>query len=140
MIGRARGTHRFETTHIDMVPMVDCIMVLVIFLMVSSSFVNDPGVEVQKPDVAGELGGDQNALLIAIASDNRIFFDGQEIRADQVAGVLKQAAVGRSPSLIVRGDQVSDLGVFAQVYTEAKRAGIKQVQFATTRVAGGAKP
>ena len=136
MIGRHRGGHKFETTHIDMVPMVDCIMVLVIFLMVSSSFVSDPGVEVQKPDVVGALSADQNALLIAIAADNRIWFDGQEIRPDQVATVLKQAAVGRSPSLIVRGDQVTDLGVFAQVYTEAKRAGIKQVQFATARAAG----
>ena len=135
MIGRHRNSHRFESTHIDMVPMVDCIMVLVIFLMVSSSFVSDPGVEVQKPDVVGALSSDQNALLIAIAADNRIWFDGQEVRPDQVAAVLKQAAIGRSPSLIVRGDQVTDLGVFAQVYTEAKRAGIKQVQFATARVA-----
>ncbi len=136
MIRRTHAQHRFESTHIDMVPMVDCIMVLVIFLMVSSSFVNDPGVEVQKPDVVGALSSEQNALLIAIAGDNRIWFDGQEIRTDQVATVLKQAAVGRSPSLIVRGDQASSLGVFAQVYTEAKRAGIKQVQFATSRAEG----
>ena len=136
MIGRHGGPHRFESTHIDMVPMVDCIMVLVIFLMISSSFVSDPGVEVQKPDVVGALSSDQNALLIAIAADNRIWFDGQEIRPDQVAAVLTQAAVGRSPSVIVRGDQASSLGVFAQVYTEAKRAGIKQVQFATARTGG----
>jgi biopolymer transport protein ExbD len=136
MIGRRQKHHHFESTHIDMVPMVDCMMVLVIFLMISSSFVSDPGVEVQKPDVVGALSSDQNALLIAISSDNRIYFDGQEIRTDQVATVLKQAAVGRAPSVIVRGDQVSDLGVFAQVYTEAKRAGIKQVQFATARAGG----
>jgi biopolymer transport protein ExbD len=136
MIGRRHGGHRFETTHIDMVPMVDCIMVLVIFLMVSSSFVNDPGVEVQKPDVVGALSSEQNALLIAIAADNRIWFDKQEIRSDQVASVLKQAAVGRAPSLIVRGDRSSSLGVFAEVYTEAKRAGIKDVQFATTKAGG----
>lgn len=138
MIGRRQqSAGHFEVTHIDMVPMVDCIMVLVIFLMISSSFVNDPGVEVQKPDVSGALSGDQNALLIAITADNRIFFDGQEIRADQVAGVLKQAAIGRSPALIVRGDQASSLGVFARVYDEAKRAGISQVQFATARMEGG---
>lgn len=136
MIGRRHKQHHFESTHIDMVPMVDCMMVLVIFLMISSSFVSDPGVEVQKPDVVGALSSDQNALLIAISADNRIYFDGQEIRTDQVAAVLKQAAVGRSPSVIVRGDQVSDLGVFAQVYTEAQRAGIKQVQFATARAGG----
>jgi biopolymer transport protein ExbD len=131
MIGKNTGRHRVEVTHIDMVPMVDCIMVLVIFLMISSAFVNDPGVEVQKPDVSGSLSGDQNSLLIAITADNRVFFDGQEIRTDQVAGIIKQAAVGRSPSLIIRGDRSSNLETFAAVYSEAKRSGIQHVEFAT---------
>jgi biopolymer transport protein ExbD len=133
MIGRNLGRTRIETTHIDMVPMVDCIMVLVIFLMISSAFVNDPGVEVEKPDVRGSLSGDQSALLIAITADNRIYFDGQEIRADQVAAVIKQAAIGRFPSLIIRGDRSSNLGVFAAVYSEAKRSGIQHVEFATAK-------
>lgn len=136
MIGKNSSHSRFEATHIDMVPMVDCIMVLLIFLMISSSFVSDPGVEVQKPDVNGTSNGDQTALLIAISADNRIFFDGQEIRTDQVAAVVRQASIGRSPSLIIRGDRVSDLGVFAAVYTEAKKSGIQHVQFATTRAEG----
>ena len=136
MIGKNSSHSRFEATHIDMVPMVDCIMVLLIFLMISSSFVSDPGVEVQKPDVSGTTNGDQTALLIAISADNRIFFDGQEIRTDQVAAVIRQASIGRSPSLIIRGDRVSDLGVFAAVYTEAKKSGIQHVQFATTRAEG----
>ena len=51
MIGKNSSHSRFETTHIDMVPMVDCIMVLLIFLMISSSFVSDPGVEVPAPIV-----------------------------------------------------------------------------------------
>jgi biopolymer transport protein ExbD len=136
MIGK-RGTHgRFESMHIDMVPMVDCIMVLVIFLMISSAFVNDPGVEVEKPDVSGTAPSTQNVLLIAITADNRIYFDGQEIRIDQVAPILRQAAVGRSPAVIVRGDRASSLGVFAAVYTEARRSGIEHVQFATTRAEG----
>jgi biopolymer transport protein ExbD len=134
MIGKGHGHSRFETTHIDMVPMVDCIMVLVIFLMISSAFVSDPGVEVQKPDVSGTINTDQNALLIAITPDDRIYFDGQEIRTDQVASVLKQAAIGHSPTVIIRGDRASNLGVFAAVYTEAKRSGIQHVEFATARV------
>ena len=133
MIGKNTGRRALEVTHIDMVPMVDCIMVLVIFLMISSAFVNDPGVEVQKPDVTGSISGEQNSLLIAITADNRIFFDGQEIRTDQVAAIVRQAAVGRYPSLIIRGDRSSNLGVFAAVYTEAKLSGIQHVQFATAR-------
>lgn len=133
MIERFKRNSRFEPTHIDMVPMVDCIMVLLIFLMISSAFVNDPGIEVQKPDVSGTPAADQNILLIAIAADNRIFFDGQEIQVDQVAALVKQAAVGKAPSLVIRADTACSHGVFSQVYTEAKRAGILHVQFATAR-------
>lgn len=133
MIGKHRGHGHFEVTHIDMVPMVDCIMVLLIFLMISSAFVSDPGVEVQKPDVSGVAQADQNALLIAISAENRIYFDGQEIRADQVAAAVKQAAIGRNPALIIRADRSASHGLFSAVYTEAKRAGIAQVQFATAR-------
>ena len=136
MIRKIHGQNRFETTHVDMVPMVDCVMVLLIFLMISTAFVNDPGIEVQKPDVSGTQMGDQNALLIAIAADNRIFFDGQEIRADQVAVLVKQAAVGRSPALIIRADRGTNHGIFAEVYAEAKRAGIQHVQFATAKAGG----
>ena len=133
MIGQRKGTERFEATHIDMVPMVDCIMVLVIFLMISSVFVNDPGVTVQKPDVVGSVSREQNVLFVAISADNRVYFDGQEVRVDQVCAVLKQAAIGRSPSVVIRGDRSSNLGTFASVYTEAKRSGISLVQFATAR-------
>jgi len=133
MIGKRSSHGHFENTHIDMVPMVDCIMVLLIFLMVSSAFVNDPGVEVQKPDVGGKINAEQNILMLAITADNRVYFDGQELRLEQIAAVLKQAAIGRSPALIIRGDRASNLGVFASVYTEAKKSGIQHVQFATTR-------
>ncbi|HEY1764218.1 MAG TPA: biopolymer transporter ExbD [Opitutaceae bacterium] len=136
MIGKLNRRSRFEVTHIDMVPMVDCIMVLVIFLMISSAFINEPGVEVEKPDVSGTISGEQSTLLIAISADNRIYFDGQEIRVDQVAALVKQAAVGRFPSLIIRGDRAANLGTFAAVYTEAKRSGIQHVEFATARTEG----
>jgi len=136
MIGRGQGRSRFESTHIDMVPMVDCIMVLLIFLMISSAFVNDPGIEVQKPDVGGTQVNEQSALLIAISADNRVFFDGQPIRTDQDAALVKLAAIGRSPALIIRADRSANHGVFAEVYAEAKRAGIQHVQFATTRTDG----
>jgi biopolymer transport protein ExbD len=136
MIGKNTGRSRFEVTHIDMVPMVDCIMVLVIFLRISSAFINDPGIEVQKPDVSGSISADQSALLIAISADNRIYFDGQEIRVDQVAALVRQAAIGRFPSLIIRGDRSSNLGVFAAVYSEAKKSGIQHVEFATATAEG----
>lgn len=132
MLGRSYTQRHYEGAHIDMTPMVDCVLVLLIFLMVSSAFVEDPGIEVEKPDVGGtDVIGEQNALLIAISADDRIFFDGQEIRADQVAALVKQAAVGRDPALIIRADRSATHGTFAVVYAEAKKAGIAHVTFAT---------
>ena len=134
MLGRSYTQRHYEGAHIDMTPMVDCVLVLLIFLMVSSAFVNDPGIEVEKPDVGGtDIIGEQNALLIAVAADNRVFFDGQEIRIEQVASLVKQAAIGRDPALIIRADQAASHGVFAAVYAEAKRAGIAHVTFATSQ-------
>lgn len=122
---------KYENTHIDMTPMVDCIMVLLVFLMVSSAFVQDPGVEVEKPNVTGGESADRNALLIAITAANRIYFDGQELQPDQIAAALKRAAVDRDPVLVIRADRAASHGMFATVYAEAKRAGIPHVQFAT---------
>jgi biopolymer transport protein ExbD len=124
-----------EGALIDMAPMIDCVFLLLIFFIVSSVFVADPGIVVEKPDVAGTVSADQNALLIAISADERIYFDGQEIRLDQVAPALRQAAFGKDQPLIIRADQGARHGIFAKVYAEAKRAGIPQVQFATAEAA-----
>src|SRR5688500_11811791 len=136
MLGRNYTQRHYEGAHIDMTPMVDCVLVLLIFLMISSAFVEDPGIEVQKPDVGGtENIADQSALLIAVSADDRIYFDGQEIRMDQVAALVKQAAVGRDPALIIRADRAASHGMFAAVYADAKRAGISRITFATAHAA-----
>lgn len=131
MLHRFQKTNRQETAKIDMAPMIDCIFILLIFFIVTSVFVDDPGIEVQKPDVSGAEVMDRNALLIAISDENRIFFDGQEIRMDQVAAFVKQAAFDLDSPLIIRADRSASHGVFAGVYAEAKRAGVAHVQFST---------
>jgi biopolymer transport protein ExbD len=133
MFRSLRRDRRHESIHIDVVPMVDCMLVLVIFLVVSSVFIEDPGIEVEKPDVSGTGGITQSALLIAISADDRIFFDGQEIRIEQVATMLKQAALGQDAPLIVRADKAASHGMFAYVYAEAKNAGIDKILFATSQ-------
>lgn len=134
MMRHRYSAHHYESTHVDMTPLVDCVLVLLIFFMVGSVFVQDPGIEVQKPDVSATTGTpDRNFLLIAISADNRIYFDGQEIRPEQVMPLVRQAAFATDQALIIQADRACSHGVFARVYAEAKRAGIAHVQFATAR-------
>ncbi len=132
-----RTNDRYSTVTIDLAPMIDCVFILLIFFIVTSVFVEDPGIEVERPDTRGEAITDRNALLIAIAADDGIYFDGQRIRIDQVAPALRQATFGDEATVIIRADRRASHGTFAGVYSEAKRAGLAHVQFATTRLGAG---
>jgi biopolymer transport protein ExbD len=133
MARRHRQSRHYEGVHIDVVPMVDCMLVLVIFLLISSVFVAAPGVEVERPDVSGGETVDRNVLLVAITADDRIFFDGQEVRLDQLAPLVKQASFSSDEALIIQADKRTSHGMFAQVSAAGKKAGILNVQFATAR-------
>jgi biopolymer transport protein ExbD len=122
-----------DSPNIDLAPMIDCVFLLLIFFIVTSVFVRDPGVEVERPDVSGATAIDRKALLVAIDAEDRIHVDGQEIRLEQVATILRQSAVEPDTPVIVRADRKTSHGMFAAVYTEAKRAGLRYVQFATAR-------
>ncbi|GAB5558368.1 MAG: biopolymer transporter ExbD [Synoicihabitans sp.] len=137
MMKTTRSGSRYNAVTIDLAPMIDCVFILLIFFIVTSVFVEDPGVEVERPDTRGEAVTDRNALLIAIADDDGIYFDGQRIRMDQVAPALRQASFSDDATVIIRADRRASHGVFAGVYSEAKRAGLAHVQFATTRLGAG---
>lgn len=131
------GARRRQSVAIDLAPMIDCVFILLIFFIVTSVFVEDPGIEVERPDTRGEAITDRNALLIAISADDGIYFDGQRIRLDQVASALSQASFSDDATVIIRADRRSSHGIFAGVYGEAKRAGLANVQFATARLGAG---
>jgi len=119
-----------DNLDIDLAPMIDCIFILLIFFILTSVFVEDPGIEVDRPNVSGSDVADRNAVLIAITADNRIYFEGREVRQDQVAQMLKQSVYDPDSPLIIRADRNCNHGTFATVYSEAKKAGLKHVKFA----------
>jgi len=129
---RTRERKQVEA-EIELAPMIDCIFILLIFFIVTSVFVEDPGIEVERPNVSGTAIADHNVLLIAISNENRIYIDGQELGVEQLAQRIKQAVYDPDTPLIIRADKDSSHGIFAAVYSEAKKAGIKHVQFSTQR-------
>ena len=137
MLKSTRSDSRYQAVTIDLAPMIDCVFILLIFFIVTSVFVEDPGVEVERPDTRGDAVTDRNALLIAISAEDQIFFDGQQLRLDQVATTLRQASFSNDSTVIIRADRRATHGVFAGVYSEAKRAGLAHVQFATARLGSG---
>ncbi len=122
-----RGTRNRKNVgvEIELAPMIDCIFILLIFFIVTSVFVDDPGIEVERPNVSGSVVNNRNAVLIAISDQNRIIFDGQEIRVEEIAYRIKQVVYDPEIPLIIRADKACSHGVFAAVYSEAKKAGVR---------------
>jgi len=116
---------------INISPLIDCVFILLIFFIVTTVFVDETGVEVQKPEAASSLDLEKESLFIAITADNRIYYAGKEIDVPAVGAVVKRQMSKKEVPVIVLADRTADHGVFSQVYGEAKAAGAKKVNFST---------
>ena len=120
-----------ESVEINLSPMIDCIFILLIFFIVTTVFVEEPGIEVKKPQAASSQQLDKDSILIAISSSDQVFYGGEEIGVSGVRPLVQRVLVNEECDIIIQADASASHGVFARVYGEAKAAGAKKIHFAT---------
>lgn len=120
-----------EQAEINLSPLIDCVFILLIFYIVTTVFIDETGIEVNKPQAAAAQQLDKLSLLIAIGADNKVVYAGKEIGVSGVGPVIKQQMAREVIPVIIQADRLCDHGVFAAVYGEAKAAGAEKVNFST---------
>lgn len=128
---KAHQTETDDSVDINLSPMIDCIFILLIFFIVTTVFVEESGIEVRKPQAASAQALDKQSILIAISSDNRVFFGGEEIGVSGVRPRIQRSLTESEASVIIQSDSGASHGTFARVYGEAKAAGATTIHFAT---------
>lgn len=123
-----------EGVDINLSPMIDCIFILLIFFILTTVFVQETGIPVNKPEAAGSVPLEQESVMIGISSDERIFFGGQEIGLSGVRPTIQRMILSKDLSVIIQADKDARHGIFAQVYGEAKAAGATKIHFSTENV------
>jgi biopolymer transport protein ExbD len=118
-------------TEINLSPMIDCIFILLIFFIVTTVFVEEPGVEIIKPDASVDEDLEKNSVIIAITSDNRIVYGGKEIGVSGVGARVRQLLSRNDLPVIIQADARADHGVFSDVWSEVKHAGAKKISLST---------
>ncbi|HMO65459.1 MAG TPA: biopolymer transporter ExbD, partial [Verrucomicrobiota bacterium] len=78
-----------DAAGIDMSPMMDMVFILLIFFIVTTTFVEEAGVEVDKPAAASAVQLDKNSIILAITAQGQVVYGGKEIG---VGGVRAQVA------------------------------------------------
>lgn len=123
-----------ESVDINLSPMIDCIFILLIFFILTTVFVQETGIEVDKPEAAGSIPLEEDSILIGISADERVFYGGQEIGLSGVRATVHRIIVSEDVSVIIQADQSASHGIFSKVYGEAKAAGAKRIHFSTDSV------
>jgi biopolymer transport protein ExbD len=124
MLGRNIGDEPEEPVIVDLSSMIDCVFILLIFFIVSTVFVEETGVKVNKPDVGGASALDKNSILLAVTSEDKVFYGGESIGVQGVIGKIKPLLTETPDmSVIIQGDKDSTHGIVQQVHGQALLAG-----------------
>ena len=108
---------------IDMSPLIDCVFILLIFFIVTTTFVEETGVEVDKPQAASATQLQKTSILIALTENGEVHYGGKEIGIGAVRPLIKRMLAGDpSVPIIIQADRLSEFGLLVRVIDEIKLA------------------
>jgi biopolymer transport protein ExbD len=135
---KKHGQGGSEHVEIDLAPMLDFVMNLLIFFIITTSFVKEAGITVDRPEA---LTAEQHAsgnILVAIRANGEIWMDRKQVDLREVRPNVERLHIERpDDTVIVIGDKNAPAGVLAQVMDEVKAGGIQEVAVGAVNASGG---
>lgn len=117
----------------DMAPLIDMVFILLIFFLVTTSFVKETGIEVNRPEAATAAKDSRANILVAIDRENHIFIDHREIDIRAVRANIERAmADNPAGAVVVVADRNSATGIAVKVMDSCRMAGAENVSLAAS--------
>ena len=128
-----RRKRREEDTKIDITPMLDVVFIMLIFFIVTASFIKESGAKVTKPDAENAIKKPKATVLLAIDEKNQVWLDRRVIDPRAIkANINRLRAENPNGEVIVQADVESNAETVLKVVDELKEAGIP-VPFVATK-------
>ena len=121
-LGR-RVLKREEIESVNVSPLIDVVFILLIFFIVSASFVKTPGVEVNRPQARSANDLQKNSILFALANDGLIHYGGEPLPLSGIQPLVERLRRDVDVPVIIQVDQDADGAQLAQVIRQAALAG-----------------
>lgn len=119
---------------IDMSPLIDCVFILLIFFIVTTTFVDETGVEVDKPQATSSAQLEKNSILLALTSKGEVVYDKRDIGIGSVrATVRRLLQKDDGVPVVIQADENAPTGLLVRVIDEAKLGGAQKVSLATKK-------
>ena len=127
-----------EDHGIDLAPMLDFTINLLIFFIITTSFIKEAGVTVFKPFAVTAEHRESGNLLIAIRENGEIWMDRQRVDPRNLRTMLERLHLERpADTVVIIADRESNAGMVAEVMDEVRLSGIVDVSIAADTEAGG---
>jgi biopolymer transport protein ExbD len=120
-----------EISDINISPLIDMVFILLIFFIVTTTFVEETGVDIDKPQAASAVSLEKNSILLAVTPQGQVVYGGQEIGVGAVRPLVRRLSESEPMPVIIQGDQAANFGVVMRVIDEAKLGGAKNVSLAS---------
>lgn len=121
-----------EGSNIDLTPMLDVVFIMLIFFIVTASFIKEAGIEVNRPEASTADKKENVNILVAVSATNEIWIDKRRVDKRAVRSVIERMhAENPKGAVVVQADNESNTETVAGVIDSARAAGVYDVSLAT---------
>ena len=130
-MARRRRTSDEEEAEINMTPMLDVVFIMLIFFIVTASFVKEAGIDVNRPDASTAEKKAQGNILVAISENGELWIDKRQVDVRQLRPNIERLhAENPQGAVVIQADKNSRNGLLVDVMDAAREAGVFNVSIA----------
>ncbi|MHA7837184.1 MAG: ExbD/TolR family protein [bacterium] len=128
---RGKRTREQPQSEVNMTPMLDVVFIMLIFFIVTASFVKEAGVDVARPPAQTAISKDKGNILVAITENGQIWIDRRQVDPRSVRANIERLH-GENPqgAVVIQADKKSQNALLVTVMDAAKAAGINEISIA----------
>ncbi len=123
-------------TGIDMSPLMDCVFILLIFFIVTTTFVEESGLEVDKPQAATMIQKDSTSVKLILTEKGQVFYEKQDIGFGGIQPLVKQMMRTEDVPVIIQAEDNTQTGLLMRAVDEARLAGAVKVSIGDRKTSG----
>jgi len=121
-----------ESEEINLTPMLDVVFIMLIFFIVTATFIKEAGIQVERPDTYTADTQDDASTLIAISASDEVWIDRKERAPQEIRGIIVRLhAENPKGSIVIQADEESTNEKLVMVLEAAKAAGVSNVSIAS---------
>jgi biopolymer transport protein ExbD len=131
MARKRRRTAADEEDEVNLTPMLDVVFIMLIFFIVTASFVKESGIDITRPSAATAVRKERGNILIAITANDQLWMGGRQIDPRSLrANIERLQAENPEGSVVIQADRLSKNGLLVLVMDAARQAGVSSVSLA----------